>query len=74
MFKKTLDRAEAGDQLGALLRGVKKDDLKRGMILSKPNTLNMHNHFKAQVIFHECEFLIFISKVFIQQVCVCVFK
>jgi len=48
MFHQLLDRAEAGDQLGALVRGLKRQDLKRGHIVAKPNTINMHNHFKAQ--------------------------
>ena len=49
MFHQLLDRAEAGDQLGALIRGIKKEDVRRGQILSKPGTITMHNHFKAQV-------------------------
>ena len=49
MFKQLLDKAEAGDQLGALVKGVKKEDCRRGMVLAKPGTVEMHNHFKAQV-------------------------
>ncbi|XP_064619174.1 elongation factor Tu, mitochondrial-like [Lineus longissimus] len=49
MFHQLLDRAEAGDQLGALLRGAKKDELKRGMILCKPGTQTLVNCFEAQV-------------------------
>ena len=49
MFRKMLDKAEAGDQLGALIRGAKKEELKRGMVLCKPGTITMHNHFKSQV-------------------------
>ena len=49
MFHQTLDRAEAGDQLGALIRGLKRDELRRGHILAKPGTISMHNHFTAQV-------------------------
>lgn len=49
MFHQMLDRAEAGDQLGALVRGLKRDDLRRGHILAKPGTITMHNHFTAQV-------------------------
>jgi translation elongation factor EF-Tu-like GTPase len=49
MFHQTLDRAEAGDQLGALVRGLKRDDVRRGHILAKPGTISMHNHFAAQV-------------------------
>ena len=49
MFKKQLERAEAGDQLGALVRGMKRDELRRGMVLAKTGMLGMHNHFEAQV-------------------------
>ena len=49
MFHQTLDRAEAGDQLGALIRGLKRDELRRGHILAKPGSISMHNHFEAQV-------------------------
>ncbi|ESO10425.1 hypothetical protein HELRODRAFT_186271 [Helobdella robusta] len=51
MFHQTLDRAEAGDQMGALLRGLKRDELRRGQVLAKPGTITMHNHFGAQVYF-----------------------
>ena len=50
MFHQTLDRAEAGDQVGALLRGIKRDDVRRGHVLAKPGTVSMHNHFAAQVV------------------------
>ena len=50
MFHQMLDRAEAGDQVGALIRGVKRDDVRRGHILAKPGTISMHNHFQAQVV------------------------
>jgi len=56
MFHQTLDRAEAGDQVGALLRGIKRDDIRRGQILAKPGTVSMHNHFTAQVLFACCDF------------------
>lgn len=49
MFHQLLDRAEAGDQMGALLRGLKREDLRRGQVLAKANTISMHNHFVAQV-------------------------
>ncbi|KAK2181370.1 hypothetical protein NP493_401g02017 [Ridgeia piscesae] len=49
MFHQMLDRAEAGDQVGALIRGVKRDELRRGHVLSKPGSISMHNHFRAQV-------------------------
>jgi len=49
MFHKSLDVAQAGDQLGALVRGVKRDDVKRGMVLCAPGTVKSHTKFKAQV-------------------------
>ncbi len=49
MFQKTLDYGEAGDNVGCLLRGIKKDEVQRGMVLSKPNTLTPHTHFEAEV-------------------------
>ena len=49
MFQKTLDRGEAGDNVGALLRGVERDDVERGQVLSKPGSINPHTKFKAEV-------------------------
>ena len=49
MFRKLLDRAEAGDNIGCLLRGVEKDDIVRGMVLAKPGSITPHKKFKAQV-------------------------
>ena len=49
MFHKTLDEACAGDQMGILLRGVKKDDVRRGMCVAKPGTVKQYDHFEAQV-------------------------
>ncbi|TFE67738.1 translation elongation factor Tu [Methylacidiphilum sp. Yel] len=49
MFRKTLDTAEAGDNVGLLLRGIKKDDVERGQVVAKPGTITPHNKFKAQV-------------------------
>ncbi|GFU36950.1 elongation factor Tu, mitochondrial [Nephila pilipes] len=49
MFKQTLEEAQAGDQLGALLRGVKKDELRRGMMLCHPGTVKAHDFVDAQV-------------------------
>jgi len=62
MFHQTLDRAEAGDQLGALVRGLKRDDIRRGHVLAKPGTVSMHNHFAAQVVFVCCRFTCIVSK------------
>ncbi len=49
MFRKLLDYAEAGDNIGALLRGVARDEIKRGQVLSKPGSINPHTKFKGQV-------------------------
>ncbi len=49
MFRKILDRGEAGDNVGLLLRGIEKDQIKRGMIICKPGSVTPHAHFKAEV-------------------------
>ncbi|PTL38466.1 elongation factor Tu [Alkalicoccus saliphilus] len=49
MFRKLLDYAEAGDNIGALLRGVSRDDINRGQVLAKPGTITPHTKFKAEV-------------------------
>ncbi|MEO1259056.1 MAG: elongation factor Tu [Bacteroidota bacterium] len=49
MFRKILDRGEAGDNAGLLLRGVDKDAIKRGMVICKPGSVNPHKHFKCEV-------------------------
>lgn len=49
MFHKSLDRAEAGDNLGALVRGLKREDVRRGMVLCKPGSIMPHQKVKAQV-------------------------
>ncbi|GEK59720.1 elongation factor Tu [Marinococcus halophilus] len=49
MFRKLLDYAEAGDNIGALLRGVSRDDIKRGQVLAKPGSITPHTNFKAEV-------------------------
>ena len=49
MFRKILDRGEAGDNVGLLLRGVEKDQIKRGMIICKPASVTPHQKFKAEV-------------------------
>jgi elongation factor Tu len=49
MFRKLLDKAEAGDNVGVLLRGTKKDEVERGMVLAKPATITPHTKFKAEV-------------------------
>jgi elongation factor Tu len=49
MFRKLLDQAEAGDNIGALLRGVSRDDIQRGQVLAKPKSVTPHTNFKGQV-------------------------
>jgi elongation factor Tu len=49
MFRKMLDEAQAGDNIGALLRGVNRDQIMRGQVLAKPNTVKCHRKFTAQV-------------------------
>jgi elongation factor Tu len=48
MFRKLLDRGEAGDNIGALLRGTKREDVERGQVLAKPNSITPHTKFKAE--------------------------
>ena len=49
MFRKILDRGEAGDNVGILLRGIEKADIKRGMVICKPGSVTPHAKFKAEV-------------------------
>ena len=49
MFRKILDRGEAGDNAGILLRGIEKTDIKRGMVIAKPGSVTPHKKFKAEV-------------------------
>jgi len=49
MFRKLLDKAQAGDNVGVLLRGTKKEDVERGMVLAKPGSITPHTRFKAEV-------------------------
>ena len=49
MFRKILDRGEAGDNVGLLLRGIEKDQIRRGMVVCKPGTVTPHSKFKAEV-------------------------
>ena len=49
MFRKLLDSAEAGDNIGALLRGVQKNEIERGQVLAKPGSINPHTQFKGEV-------------------------
>ena len=49
MFRKTLDRGEAGDNIGVLLRGIKRDEVERGQVVAKPGSITPHTKFKAEV-------------------------
>ncbi|MDR2762324.1 MAG: elongation factor Tu [Planctomycetaceae bacterium] len=49
MFKKELDQGQAGDNVGLLLRGIKRDDIQRGQVLAKPGTITPHTEFEAEV-------------------------
>ncbi len=49
MFRKLLDSAEAGDNVGVLLRGTKKEDIERGQVLAKPGTIKPHKKFQAEI-------------------------
>jgi elongation factor Tu len=49
MFRKILDRGEAGDNVGLLLRGVDKKDIRRGMVIAKPGSITPHTEFKAEI-------------------------
>jgi elongation factor Tu len=49
MFNKTLDRGQAGDNVGCLLRGVKRDEIERGQVLAKPGSITPHTQFESEV-------------------------
>jgi elongation factor Tu len=49
MFRKLLDQGEAGDNVGVLLRGTKREDVERGQVLAKPGTITPHTHFEAEI-------------------------
>lgn len=49
MFKKLLDRGEAGDNVGLLLRGIEKDDIRRGMVIAKPGSITPHTEFMGEI-------------------------
>jgi translation elongation factor EF-Tu-like GTPase len=49
MFRKMLDQAQAGDNIGALLRGVQRNEIERGQVLAKPGSITPHTKFKAEV-------------------------
>ena len=49
MFRKLLDEGQAGDNVGVLLRGTKREEVERGQVLAKPGTITPHTKFKAEV-------------------------
>ena len=49
MFRKLLDQAQAGDNVGLLLRGIQRNEIERGQVLAKPGSIHPHTKFKAQV-------------------------
>src|SRR5689334_25285706 len=49
MFNKTLDQGQAGDNVGCLLRGVKREEIQRGQVLAKPGSITPHTKFEAEV-------------------------
>ena len=49
MFRKLLDQGQAGDNIGALLRGTKREEVERGQVLAKPGSITPHKKFKAEV-------------------------
>jgi len=49
MFRKTLDQGQAGDNIGVLLRGTKRDEVERGQVVAKPGSITPHTKFKAEV-------------------------
>ncbi|WP_269431480.1 EF-Tu/IF-2/RF-3 family GTPase, partial [Caviibacter abscessus] len=49
MFRKLLDQGEAGDNVGALLRGIKKEEVERGQVLAKPGSITPHTEFKGEI-------------------------
>lgn len=51
MFHQILEEAQAGDQLGALLRGVKREEIARGAVIAKPGTVKAEDHLETQVNF-----------------------
>ena len=53
MFRKILDRGEAGDNVGLLLRGIEKSQIRRGMVICKPGSITPHTKFKAEVYIFE---------------------
>ena len=64
MFHQTIDQAQPGDQLGILLKNIRREDVRRGVFVGKPGSLKMHNKFDCQVKNKKKDFsnkIIFIS-------------
>ena len=53
MFRKLLDRGEAGDNVGVLLRGTKREEVERGQVLAKPGSIKPHKKFKSSICFKQ---------------------
>jgi elongation factor Tu len=53
MFRKLLDQGQAGDNVGLLLRGTKREDVQRGQVLAKPGSIKPHNHFTGEIYVSE---------------------
>ncbi len=49
MFRKLLDQGQAGDNVGVLLRGTKREDVERGQVLAKPGSIKPHKHFTGEI-------------------------
>ena len=69
MFHKQLDRGQAGDNLGALVRGVKREEVKRGMVMCAPGSIKSYSQFEAQVTFSNWDLLFCWLCIFLSNVC-----
>jgi translation elongation factor EF-1alpha len=61
MFHQTVDQAQPGDQLGLLLKNIRREDVRRGVFVGKPGSLKMHNKFDCQVKFNKKKLFLFIE-------------
>jgi translation elongation factor EF-1alpha len=64
MFHQTIDQAQPGDQLGILLKNIRREDVRRGVFVGKPGSLKMYNKFDCQVKFNKKLFVFFSLKNF----------
>ena len=60
MFHQTIDQAQPGDQLGILLKNIRREDVRRGVFVGKPGSLKMHNKFDCQVRQKQTQFIEFV--------------